>query len=163
MRDENIRTISDAKERIQESVNYYADRIAAFSKVRRVHKKDGGDFANIQRNFEGCRLYFEFNSFKAEVTAEKHYPNGGRGWETMTVYLDEARTPDEVEAKLALYLDNCKELKERNERGLAKIEEVLRRIDPLLDAIRAEVDAGKADGINYVIRHYVENNTRYMF
>lgn len=48
------------KNKIEKRIKEYKKDIETLKNIKRVYKKDGGNFADTLRNFEGARIYFDF-------------------------------------------------------------------------------------------------------
>ena len=81
---ERITNKADVIKRIDESINFYADRIKAFKAIEFCTKKDGGEFAVMSKNFaaekpvyiriephyDGYRLYISYRNIAGRYTED---------------------------------------------------------------------------------------------
>ena len=58
---DTIYNVEDIKNRINEGIDFYTARINAWESVERAHKKNGGDFADLSRNFTGAKFVREYS------------------------------------------------------------------------------------------------------
>lgn len=101
---ELVKRLTDAKGTIQ-----------AWQAVERLHKKDGGDFANIRKNFSGLYLEDDYNyaSHKETYTASVHLFCGaymGPGHYANDTIYQAGASADEIDQAIK---DRIKQLQER--------------------------------------------------
>ena len=120
---DNIYSVNDIKECIENSIYYYEDRIKAWENVKRLHKKDGTVFKILSRNFAGCSFTCEYGWDK-EVTVyftnhkgshDSDYIDLGYSQYTGEQKLD---TPDKVEQAIQDLITGYKENMEAEQHDL---------------------------------------------
>lgn len=152
---EKIRSIQEAKAKAQRSVDYYNARVEAWERVKRLYTKGGQPFKVLSKNFENLTFREEYGSKKATV----FFYTKTSGYEHDDIYLTdiEELTPDAVSERIAKVIDNYKEWREKDEKGLAEIESQLAAIEKPLEALKAAITAGKETNTNYIIQSYIKN------
>lgn len=145
---DNIRCSADVVSRCRESVYYYADRIAAWEGVKRITKKDGGDFQAFNRNFSGgaVEYYYYKNAFCV------HFLDSAGHYQTDDV--DVADTVDKQFSAIADRIARYKAWKEAAEKQLAQAEEaaafVLTKLDEIISGVNA-MDIDKSSTLRYAL------------
>lgn len=151
---ERITNIAEAREKMQESVNYYKVRIEAWEKVERVYKKDGGSFANLGKNFKNAKIIDEypfgkrlFIYFKTKKSAyESDY------------FTIKGETADEIQEQIDALIANYKKWLEIDTRGLAEIENQINNILPALDEIKKQIEKAKEEtNTHYTLQGYIKS------
>ena len=155
---DNIRCSADVVSRCRESVNYYADRIAAWENVKRITKKDGSDFQAFNRNFSGgaVEYYYYKNAFCV------HFLDSARRYQTDD--LDIADTVDGQFSAIAERIAKYKAWKAEAEKQLIIAEEaaafVLSKINEIVSGID-EMGVDKQTTLRYALGALLQDN-RYL-
>lgn len=92
---------SDNAKKALESRKANAEALAdAWARVERVHKKDGGDFANLSQNFKNCTIKMQEWSHNREEKEIKVYTTDANG-RSLSDELNLARTLERNEEEKA--------------------------------------------------------------
>lgn len=154
-----IYTIEDAKNQINAGIIELKETLAAWETVTRVTKKDGGDFANVERNFQTSgketRISFEYSAFLSKVII--HYHSKINGYTYATVYIERGDKAGEIDYKIDLEKRKLADRIAEHERGYKAAEKRLKKAEKHLDALRDILLEAKKDGSNYTLRDYMEN------
>ena len=153
-----IYTIEDAKNQIAADTIELKEKLAAWETVKRVTKKDGGDFAHMERNFQTSgketRISFEYSAFLSKVIV---YYHGKTGYTHATVYIDRGDNAGEIDYKIDREKRKLADMIAEHERGYKAAEKRLKKAEKHLDALRDILLEAKKDGSNYTLRDYMEN------
>ena len=154
-----IYTIEDAKKKINADTIELKEMLSAWETVTRVTKKDGGDFANVERNFQTSgketRITFEYSAFLSKVII--HYHSKINGYTYATVYIDRGDKAGEIDYKIDLEKRKLADRIAEHESGYKAAEKRLKKAEKHLDALRDILLEAKKDGSNYTLRDYMEN------
>jgi len=156
---ERIYTIEDAKRKMEKSVIYYQERINAWQQVKRVYKKDGGIFQNLNKNFENATLLTEYHINKIRVCFKSAF----EGYINDDIYLNDIvfdgkqETYDAIEKKIQKTIANYKKWMEIDKKGLEEIETQINNCIPFLDSIKAIIeDAKQNTNTHYTLQAYIK-------
>lgn len=151
-------TRDDVKKELQNRIRHSENVLAAWRNVKRERKKDGGNFANVNKNFSGCDLFWDFSAYKlrARIPYSREY-----GSEDV-IYLQDAErttpTPDGIEAAIKNYITKQDEILTNERAALAEFDAIADRIEPaILDLRGAICDEKKKNGgaLEYLLRDYI--------
>lgn len=162
-----------AREKMQNSCNYYKARIAAWENVKRVYTKNGADFAIVSKCFTGCK----FETMKEHY---KKYGISGEGYNKVSVWFKDERgiftedwitlcdtcyekaaeTADDVEARILALIEKYKMWLAKDERGLAEIDARCKAIIPALETIIAAIKDAETVNAHYTLRDFVKESLR---
>lgn len=157
---DKIRTIEEAKTRLNERLNFYTARIEAWEKVERIHKKDGEDFAILSKSFTNCTFKTEYHSnylyvyFRTDKEGYTHdFINLGGN-----VYTNEepADTADRVQARIKDSIAKYEKYAETTKKGLETIEGIMQAITPTLDTLKEAIKEAGAVDCNYILGSYIK-------
>ena len=155
-----IYELQDAKNKLQNSVDYYAVRIAAWQSVKRLTKKDGGNFAILSKNFDGARFVSCYGSPYLRVSFKDE--RGAYNYddiclnENVYLHFPAADDPDKVAARIDYTISKYQENREKALKGLETIDGQIKSITPLLDSLKTAIKAAEAVGNNYILRDYIK-------
>lgn len=62
-----MKTAEEIKSKLSKYIAENEEKIKLWEQVQRVHKKDGGDFANFGKNFTGCKVQEKSYSSDKEI------------------------------------------------------------------------------------------------
>lgn len=151
---ERITNIMDAKKKMQASVEYYQTRIEAWEKVKRVYKKDGGNFASLARNFENAKIIDEYPFGKRIFV---YFQSKKSGYENDYITI-KGETPEGVQEQITALINNYKKWLEIDTRGLAEIETQINNIMPALDEIKKQIEKAKEEtNTHYTLRSFIKS------
>lgn len=160
--EKRIYTKQDATEKMKNSVNYYAVRIAAWKNVQRVTKKDGGNFAVLSKNFVNAQFLTEYHINKIQV----HFMDENGRYCSDYISLDgnaytkepAATTPELVQDRINKIINNYIEWMEKDQKGLDQIENQIDQITPELEKIKNIIDKAKEEtNTHYTLQNYIKN------
>lgn len=151
-------TRDDVKKELQNRIAHTENVLAAWKAVKRERKKDGGDFANVNKNFSGCDLFCDFSSYKlrARIPYTREY-----GSEDIIYLQDDERknpTPDGIEAAIANYITKQEENLTNERAALAEFDAIADRIEPAILELRGAIcEEKKKNGgaLEYLLRDYI--------
>lgn len=156
-----IRSIKDAKEKMEKSVKYYACRIEAWEKVTRLYKKDGNNFSVLSKNFKDLNFRNRFGSEEAVIYFKDE--NGAYADDYINLeansytHEEKATTPEEVEKRINALIEKYRSWKEIDEKGLTEIERQLEAINPLLEELKQAISEAKETNTHYTMQSYIKN------
>jgi hypothetical protein len=158
---DKIYNIEQAKEKMKKSAKYYEVRIKAWENVKRLYKKDGGEFAILGKNFSGAKITTKpWNADDKIIEVCFRDENGS--WTTdyiglyATQYNDEADTPEKVQNRINDLIEKYKSWYEKDKKGAEQIEKQIKAIIPLLDKINKTLDTAKQEtNTHYTIQGYI--------
>lgn len=137
----------------------------AWRAVTRNHKKDGNDFAYLDKNFTGCKFYAEFSLRKCSV-----YYRVGHRYSSDTIYLDgnsygaePIDTADKVEAAIKQRIALREAEAAKSNQAYNDFADLVNNILPHMDALRAAFKAAEKEyGISteYALKKIVEDYVR---
>lgn len=137
----------------------------AWRAVTRNRKKDGKDFAYLDKNFTGCKFYTEFSLHKCNV-----YYRVGYRYSCDTIYLDgnsygaePIDTADKVEAAIKQRIELREAEAAKSNQAYNDFSDLVNNILPHMDALRAAFKAaGKEYDISteYALRKIIEDYVR---
>lgn len=151
-------TRDDVKKELENRIRHSENVLAAWKNVKRETKKNGGDFANVNKNFSGCDLFWDFSSYKlrARIPYTREY-----GSEDI-IYLQDAErttpTPDGIAAAIANYITKQEENLTNERAALAEFDAIADRIEPAILELRGVIcDEKKKNGgaLEYLLRDYI--------
>lgn len=149
---ENIRNKKDVLARLDESINFYADRIKAFKAIEICTKKDGGAFAVMSKNFKAEKPVYinvapHYNEYRLTIS---YRTAAGRYTED---WIDFSSVKEAVE-KIDNLIKGDEARKAAREIEKAKAETITDEVIAKLDEITALLDnAGieKRNTLRYAI------------
>ena len=157
---DRITNLQDAQLKIKKSIAYYEDRINAWQQVKRVYKKDGGIFQNIDRNFTNAHLLSEYGSNKVRVNFRSTY----EGYTYDDLYLKNItfdgtpETYNAIETHIQNLIENYKKWRDIDKAGLEKIESQLDQINPLLNDLKQIIKQAEVEtNTHYVLKAYIKH------
>lgn len=159
MSNKNIHSIADAVHAMENSVNYYKCRAAAWDAVKRVYKKDGGSFAVLSKNFTGCRYYTD-NAYNARFYVTFRDERGYMETDYINVYKWPEKclmTADEVAAEIEKTIANYEKWMNTDAAGRDNIAETLAGIAPDLERLKTVLQGCKEYNTQYVVADYIKN------
>ena len=147
----------DVHKRLEKEFLEADARMKNWQSVKRLHKKDGGDFANIWKNFD--KIYEGYNfSDSVEIKISGSYPNYNLASDSMIV-KNEDLTPDGIEKAIKERIEYLKSKKEiiRDNRGVMDklYDETMEKMLDVYSNI--EEVAGNRTPLYYIMREAVEN------
>ena len=147
----------DVHKRLEKEFLEADARMKNWQSVKRYHKKDGGDFANIWKNFD--KIYEGHNfSNSIEIKISGSYPDYTLACDSMIIKIEDF-TPDGIEKAINDRIEYLKQKKEiiRDNRGIMdtlydetnnKMLEIYTNIEEM---------AGNRTPLYYIMREMVEN------
>lgn len=142
----------------------YKLRLELWKGVTRKYKKDGGSFAVLSKNFEGCRIYrpdHAFYSYQWEASVHGRLESGKYINDNIYAYNnDEMRmdTADELQLKIDEQIVRYEKRIDELEDALAKLDSALDKCDELLKEYKSVVQSDKWRAVKYELREYMEKN-----
>ena len=159
---ERIYTVQEAVQKMQKSADYYRVRIEAWEKVKRVYKKDGGDFANLARNFEGAK----FEPWLGDQVIKVYFRDECGAYESDYINLKgnayknepDADTADAVQEKITKHIANYKKWLEINTKGAEQIAGQIEEMAEALETLKNIIEKGRETNTHYTLRNYIKND-----
>jgi hypothetical protein len=170
----NYRDLEDIKNELTKRLNESRNKLALWQSVKRVTKKDGGNFAILNKNFEGARVEQEYSSVylkaatyylpEAERKAISHFR-----WTSEEIYIayrDDELTPEIVSEKIAGRIEQLKKHITEYENELAAVEDIFKKYDEKLAVFYQELkadceqfrdDTGSTSALEYMIEDYAKS------
>lgn len=164
---ETIRTIPEAKAKMEKSCKYYAVRLAAWENVKRLYKKNGEPFATLSKNFSGAKFIEKYGNRYIEVHFKDE--SGAYNYDNITLMrnaykgLEEATTPDEVESRINAQIETYRNWLEIDKNGAKEIENQINNITPELEKIKEALKAAEETNTHYTIQAYVKSYLKIVF
>lgn len=157
---ERIYTKQDATEKMLKSCKYYEVRIKAWESVKRVFKKDGSNFKNINMCFEGATVTTG-NPYETRIYINFRDENGSYCEDYYIVRNDghnvENATADDVQRTIEKAIENYKKWLEKDAAGTVMIERQIDRMQPLLDELKEQLKAAEEVNTHYTLKSYIKN------
>ena len=160
---DTIYNVEDIKNRINEGIDFYTARINAWESVERVHKKDGGDFANLSRNFTGVRFVREYS----ETYLYVYFRTKSEGYTYDFITLGDSPyskrpaldTADAIEKAISELIAKYKDLLARDVKQAEIAEEVATTFIDAVNSALATVKekAGDNTTLYYACRDYMKS------
>ena len=147
----------DVHKRLEKEFLEADARMKNWQSVTRKHKKDGGDFANVLKNFDKIYEGYHYHD-SIEIKISGSYPCYSTASDSITVKFEDF-TPDGIEKAIKERIEYLKAKKEtiRDNKGImdklyeeteAKMLEVYNNIEEM---------AGNRTPLYYIMREVVEN------
>ena len=154
-----INTIEDATKAMQAKVEYYKIRLEVWNTVKRARKKDGGDFANIERNFTTEKpirvsIFRQYGLYKAVI----YFYSRNEGYTDDTVYLPENAGVNEIESEIEKHKEKLRDWMTKAEKGREEIAGKIEQATPHIIALRAIIAAAKNSESHFEIEDYIKNH-----
>lgn len=168
------------KKDIEKSIDHYESAIKALKKVERVHKKDGGNFSNFNRNFKNCEISSDYNHNKEMMV---YFPTKNHGYDYHSFSLsrlvkymkkeDMKHEPlpkercleqvyvfdvDETEKELKREIELCERRLEKYKLKAEKMNSIFEKIDEAILNLVEEIPELK----EYEYLKYLEGAIRYV-
>lgn len=148
-------------EKAAQSVKYYQVRLEAWEKVKRITKKNGEDFQNLNRCFENAEIERHYNSNYIVVyfrDENGHYTKDELCLEANYYKNREAaETADQVQERIDNLIANYKEWLEKDKKGLEQIETQLEQVNVYLYKLAEIIEQAKEEtNTHYKIREYIK-------
>lgn len=136
----NYRDLEDIKKELTRRLNEARNKLALWQSVKRLTKKDGGDFATLNKNFDGARVEQQYSSVYLKAATyylteseRKQIPHIAWTSEEIYIgYMDDEYTPDKVFEKIAGRIEQLKNHIAEYENELAALEDIFKKYDAKL-------------------------------
>ena len=149
----------EVRKKLERELAQTEARIKNWESVERKHKKDGGDFANIWKNFDKLHEGYTFSgSGDVEVKIYGSYPDYSLA-EDFIYVKNENFTPDGIEEAVKNRIEYLKQHKEIIRDNLGIMDNLY---DETMDAMaeiytRVEEVAGNRTPLYYIMREAIED------
>lgn len=154
-----IYTIDDAKKVINDNLIIAKEMLANWESVKRVEKKTGGDFANIERNFTTesahTAIRFEYSVVLCKVIL--YYHSSVLGHTHDTIYILREDSANEIAYKIEKHIENLREEIDAKSRGYHATEKRLKAATKHMDKVKAILEEAKKDDTYHALRDYIMN------
>lgn len=148
--------LEEWRQKLKRNISYAQEQATAWQKVKRLRKKNGEDFANIQKNFEGATISPSWDGFRIDL----HLWTPESGYLQDTIYNksgEAIKTTGDIEKAIADRVAYLTEYAAQNLEILNKSEQIYN------DTMRALIEAvnkyatPNADGVTVpYFRHRIE-------
>ena len=151
----------EAIEKAAKSVKYYQVRIEAWKNVKRITKKNGEDFQNLNRCFENAEIERQYNRDYITVRFRDetgHYTKDEINLEA-NYYTEQeaAETADQVQERINKQIAKYKEWLEKDKKGLEQIEKQLEQVNTYLYKIAEIIEQAEEEtNTHYKIKDYIK-------
>lgn len=170
----NYRDLEDIKKELTRRLNEARNKLALWQSVKRLTKKDGGDFATLNKNFDGARVEQQYSSFYLKAATyylteseRKQIPHIAWTYEELYISNSEYNelTPDKVFEKIAGRIEQLKNHITEYENELAALEDIFKKYVAKLaefyqelktDCERFRNDPEYKSTIEYMIEDYAK-------
>ena len=170
----DYRNLEDIKNELTKMLNDSRSKLALWQGVKRLTKKDGGNFAILNKNIEGARVEQEYGSVYLKA-ATYYLPEAERKqiphfkWTSEEIYIayrDDELTPEIVFEKIAGRIEQLKKHITEYENELAAVEDIFKKYDEKLAAFYQELKADceqfrdntkSKSTLEYMIEDYTKN------
>lgn len=135
-------------------------KIEGWQKVKQLYKKDGGEFANVQKNFDGATvekdfsIYGEFNGLNITI----YYKNARGGYDSAKIYAsqqDGAKTIADVMPTIAKEIARLQASTEAAQKLLQHSEKIFFEfVQPFVETLARYETGSNADGIKVKYLQY---------
>lgn len=170
----NYRNLEDIKNELTKRLNDSRKNLALWQGVKRLTKKDGGNFAILNKNIEGAKVEQQYSSLYLKA-ATYYLPEAERKtipyhtWvndEIYIGYMDTELTPETVFEKIAGRIEALKKHIAEYENELAAVEDIFKKYDEKLAAFYQELkadceqfrdDTNSKSTIEYMMEDYAKS------
>ena len=147
----------DVRKKLERELAQTEARIKNWESVERKHKKDGGDFANIWKNFDKLHEGYVYSNDR-EIKIYGSYPIYSLGEDSMYV-KNEDFTPDGIEEAIKNRIEYLKQHKEVIRDNLGLMDNLY---DETMEAMakiynRVEEVAGNRTPLYYIMREAIKD------
>ena len=171
----NYRDLEDIKNELTKRLNDSKNKLALWQSVKRLAKKDGTDFANLNKNLDGAMVYKQYSSFYLKAATyllteaeRKQIPH--IMWTSEEIYISDNEmaelTPNAVFEKIAGRIKQLNSHITEYENELAALEDIFKKYNEKLAAFYQELkadctqfrdDIKYKSTLEYMIEDYAKN------
>jgi len=145
----------DIKKEYEINIKSYRNVIEAWSKVKRVSKKDGTDFANFGKNFINANITKPYN-WAHELQISVSYRYGDGGYTHNSIDIEDGNTVDIVFNKILNRIKTYEEYIDNYEKKLKYIDYVFDEVDRAMEELtKFAEDYGFS---SYEVCNYIKDN-----
>ena len=123
--------------KLEKRIKDYTETLNTLSKIKRIYKKDGGNFADTLRNFDGVKLYYDYMILEPKVTAVVV------GYNHIYLYREDedkkaANTPtvEEVEKLIKKYMDQYSNYIKEDKNELQKLPAIFTKFKKIMGKLK---------------------------
>lgn len=146
--------INEIENKYRDNVKTYQNAIKAWQNVKRVTKKDGGNFANFGKNFVNAEIKQDYYWCRPSLKVD-YCQESGR-WTYDTIEIEENDTVENVFEKINNRVKMFNGCIAENERKARNVEHVFNEVDRTMVEL---TKFGKENGFDsYEICNYIKDN-----
>ena len=150
-----MRNKEEIKKEYETNIKTYRNAIEVWSKVKRVSKKDGSDFANLGKNFINANVTKPY-SWSDELQISVSHCYGDGGYTHDSIDIEDKDTVDVIFNKILNRIEMYKKYISDYEKKLSNIDYVFDEVDRAMEELtKFAKDCGFS---SYEICDYIKDN-----
>lgn len=157
----NYNDLQSIKKELETRVQYLRFDIENLSNIERQTKKDGGDFARLERNFpKNVSLYSYWDDGTINRITIKGFFN--HNYHSTDVYLNEGtKSIDDMYQSIDEALINAKNLLEEHLKDLESLELRFEKLNKLIEQFNQDFDLLTTEHDEYILNEYARYKIRF--